>query len=96
MESDYLTKALQGKEFHAHCKLLWGWMGSKNICFTRSMEFKAGVNISIIPPIHNRQKHIYKSVGLCWKSNRATMTGSVLAKPTRWQPFKFHSQSLPL
>ena len=33
---------------------------------------------------------------LCWKSNCATVTGSVLVEPTRLQQFELHSQSLPL
>ena len=33
MESDYLTKALQGKAFHAHCKTLMGLEGINESMF---------------------------------------------------------------
>ena len=33
MESDYLTKAHQGKAFHAHCKTLMGFDGINKFMF---------------------------------------------------------------
>ena len=54
VESDYLTKALQGKAFHAHRKPSWGWMGSTSLCFTRSTKIRTGEIVSISPPIHNK------------------------------------------
>ena len=41
MDSDYLTKALQGKTFHTHCKTLMGLDGiSKHMFYKKYKKYK--------------------------------------------------------
>ena len=42
MESDYLTKALQGKAFHAHCKALMGLDGINEFMFYKKYKNQNG------------------------------------------------------
>ena len=54
MESDYFTKALHGKAFHAHRKTSMNLMESTSLCFTRGIKIRTGEIISISPPIYNK------------------------------------------
>ena len=60
MESDYLTiRHLKEKQSTLIVKLLWGWMGSTSLCFTKSIKIRTGEIVSISPPIHkNKYIHI--------------------------------------
>ena len=42
MESDFLTKALQGKAFHAHCKTLMGLDGVNEFMFYKKYKNQNG------------------------------------------------------
>ena len=50
------------------------------------------VDIIIIMCLMETLKRIMLEIKMCY----ATVTGSPLGYPARQQPFKFHSQSLPL
>ena len=50
MESDCLTKALQGKTFHAHRKTL---MGLEHI-FYEKYKINGDENVSASPPTNNK------------------------------------------
>ena len=56
MESEYLTKALQGKAFHIHRKTLMGLDGINEHMFHEDMEMiktTASDIVIIISPLHN-------------------------------------------
>ena len=56
MESNYLTKALQGKVFHTHCKTLMGLDRINKYMFYEKYKNDKIITrdiISIISPLHN-------------------------------------------
>ena len=57
MESDYLTKALQGKVFHTYCKTLMGLSGiNEHMFYEEYTKDKTTISdiVNIISPLHNK------------------------------------------
>ena len=73
MESDYLTKVLQGKSFNTHRKTLMGLEGINEHMFyinTRMIKFPAIDIVTIISPLHD---NIYISVQVCVGYQKITL-----------------------